>query len=279
MSLAQGYHRVIRELADAIAIPPIERLLLPLRDADNGKPDEFGFLLLADGSVGPFYVSLGDSLATLDRWLLENGGYRGADAVRLALTLGDASEPANALALGAVNAISQYLFRKAGFDPAAVEVEQRLIEPTGSIGMVGYFGSIAERYLAQGRRIVVVEKNPGRIPTEMDIEVSTDPQVLAGCDYVICTASTLINNTLDEILASVSATSLVHLMGPSASCLPDPLFAAGIDIVGGIIIGDAECLQQALEKGESWGDCGRKYQLSTASYPGLEALIQQTGRS
>lgn len=275
MSLVQAFHQVIRQVGDAISIPPIEQLLLPVQEASNGKTDEFGFLLLADGSVGPFYVSLGDSCAAIQQISSAENGLRGTDALRLALSLGDAREAQNALALGAVNAISQHLMRRAGFDPVTAEVDQRLVEPTGSIGMVGYFGSIVQRYLARGHRIVVVERNPGRVPTELDIEVSTDPHALADCDYVICTASTLINNSLDEILACVAQSSVMHLMGPSASCLPDPLFAAGIDVVGGVVIDDAECLQRALSRGDSWGDCGRKYQLSTASYPGLAALLSQ----
>lgn len=276
-SLFQEFHKVIRRIGETVAVPKIEEVLLPSQDTAEGKPDEFGFLVLTDGSTGPFYTSLDDALPLL-RDFVSARKYRQKDPVELALKMGDDRLATNALALGAVNAISQCLMRRAGFDPTTVPVERVLPETTGSIGMVGYFGPLIERYLERGCRITLVEKNPGRVPAGLDIDVTTDPAVLKGCDYIVCTASTLINNTLEEILGCVSAASVVNLMGPSASCLPDPLFARGVDLVGGILIDDTECLRRALQSGESWGGCGRKYQLSAGSYPGLDALLARTGQ-
>lgn len=276
MSLIRAFHQIIRRVGETVSIPKIEEVLLPYHGVAEGKQDEFGFLLLSDGSVGPFYTSLADSLSSLQGRIAE-GALRGRDPVELALQLGDGRLHNSAVALGAVNAISQYLMRQAGFDPTAAVVERVLSEPTGSIGMVGYFGPLIERFLARGYRITVVEKKPERVPIGLGIAVSTDPAVLAGCDYIICTASTLINNSLEEILGKVSDSSIVNLMGPSASCLPDPLFARGIDLVGGILIDDPECLRHALKSGEPWGHCGKKYRLSAAGYPGFETLLAGFG--
>jgi len=277
MSLFQEFHQIIRRVGETVAVPKIEEVLLPSHDEGEGKQDEFGFLLLSDGSVGPFYTSLDNSLALLQADLSKDG-MRHRDPIALALRLGDSRLHSNALALGAVNAISQFLMRRAGFDPTATPVEEALSEPAGRIGMVGYFGPVIARYLARGYQITLVEKNPGRVPEGVGIEVSTDPAVLGSCDYIFCTASTLINNSLQDILGAVSPASLVNLMGPSASCLPDPLFAQGVDLVGGILIDDPEGLRRALRCGESWGRFGKKYQLSADSYPGLDALLAATGQ-
>jgi len=272
MSLVQEFHQVIRRIRETVDVPAIEEVLLPLQGRAEVKQDEFGFLILTDGSIGPFYTSLDGSLPLL-RDFVSMGTYRQKDPIELALNMGDGGLATNTLALGAVNAISQCLMRLAGFDPTTVTIESALSAPTGSIGMVGYFGPLIERYLDRGYRITLVEKKPGRVPAGLNIDVTTDPAALKGCGYIICTASTLINNTLEEILDSVSPGSIVNLMGPSASCLPDPLFARGVGLVGGILIDDPDCLRRAVKCGDSWGRCGRKYQLSAACYPGLESLL------
>ncbi|MCB1751145.1 MAG: hypothetical protein KDI74_05420 [Gammaproteobacteria bacterium] len=277
MSLLREFHQIIRRIGGAVTVPRIEQVLLPSCGQEEGKRDEFGFLLLADGSVGPFYTSLDNSLPSL-RADVSGNGLRHADPVALALQLGDSRLQTNALALGALNAISQFLMRRAGFDPTAAVADKKLSEPCGKVGMVGFFGPVVERLLALGRRITVIEKNPARVPVGLDLQVSSDPSLLADCDYIICTASTLINNTLEEILGAVSPSSIVYLMGPSASCLPDPLFSRGIDLVGGVLIDETDCLRRALSCGESWGRCGRKYQLSTEAYPGLDALLAEIER-
>ncbi|MCP5405940.1 MAG: hypothetical protein H6968_05635 [Chromatiaceae bacterium] len=272
MTLFQEFHHIVQRVGETVAVPQIEEVLLPSHGKEEGKQDEFGFLLLADGSVGPFYTSFDNSLQLIQQEL-SRGLQQQTDPVVLASKLGDDRLHINALALGALNAISQFLMRRSGFDPTAAPVEAALSEPAGRIGMVGYFGSVTERYLAQGYRITLVEKNPARVPAIPGMEVSTEPAVLAGCDYILCTASTLINNTLWEILNAVSPATVIKLMGPSASCLPDPLFARGVDLVAGIMIDDPECLRRALSRGESWGGCGKRYQLSSGGYPGWEALL------
>ncbi len=34
----------------------------------------------------------------------------------------------------------------------------------------------------------------------------------------------------------------------------------------------------ALERGESWGSAGRKYQIRPLDYPGVDALVARCGR-
>jgi uncharacterized protein (DUF4213/DUF364 family) len=85
----------------------------------------------------------------------------------------------------------------------------------------------------------------------------------------------LINDTLGELLAAVSADTRFELIGPSGSGLPDPLFARGVASVGGISFADNQCLLEHLNRGESWGRAGRKYQLSAANYPGIDHLEKQ----
>jgi uncharacterized protein (DUF4213/DUF364 family) len=139
--------------------------------------------------------------------------------------------------------------------------------------MVGYFPPLVESYLAKGCKLVIVEQKPERVPEREGLELQITPDALRHCDRVICTASTLINGTLDEILSSAGPNNRIDLIGPSASGLPDALFARGVQRVGGILIDRPGKLRSAMEAGDKWGDCGRKYQLTAENYPGMEALL------
>jgi uncharacterized protein (DUF4213/DUF364 family) len=107
--------------------------------------------------------------------------------------------------------------------------------------------------------------------------MTADPRDLRQCGRVLCTASTLINDSLAELLATVDRQAPFELIGPSGSGLPDPLFARGVATVGGIQFPGREQLLDQLRRGESWGSAGRKYQLDTRSYPGLDELLALLG--
>lgn len=274
MSLISEQHDLVRRITQQLVLPAVEAILLP-PDAANGEiKDNFGFVLLEDGSVGPFYTCLENTLEWVrqrhEQWTGESPG-------TLALQLDGVDIPRSALALGAYNAISQHLMNRAGYDPSRVEKRADAELQGRHIGLVGFFRPLAERYLAEGRRVTVIEKQPQRVPPELGLALHTSPEALADCDYVLCTASTLINNTLESIIQAVSDPSVINLIGPSASGLPDALFGRGIGSTGGLVINQLDRLKQALESGDSWGKAGRKYQLQAADYPGLEQLLEQIG--
>ncbi|MFP5406892.1 MAG: Rossmann-like domain-containing protein, partial [Gammaproteobacteria bacterium] len=68
--------------------------------------------------------------------------------------------------------------------------------------------------------------------------------------------------------------SFVAMIGPSGGCLPDPLFARGVTVLGGSAVIDREGLVDAIERGESWGRFARKYCIERSRYPGFEALLR-----
>ena len=269
LSISQELRNLARRVGERVALPRVRSLLLPQPARELGKQDEFGFVVLEDGSSGPFYVSLAQTLTRL--YPLQRR-VQGADTLALTTALGGADLARSALALGALNALSQHLMRRAGFDPTVFS-RQKDGQGAGRLGMVGYFPPLAERYRAQGIELVVIEKNPSRVPDDPGIRLGTRPSALADCDRVICTASALINDSLDEVLAALAPAATLALTGPSASCLPDPLFDAGVTTIGGIRIEHPEELAAALQSGGSWSEYGSKYQMGVADYPGVERLL------
>lgn len=271
-SLLSEQHELVRRIERRLQLPAVETLLLPPESASDEMKDNFGFVLLRDGSVGPFYTSLEGTR----QWVEQHPEvWRDQSPSALALQMDGKHIPRSALALGAFNAISQHLMHRAGYDPSLVEGRADS-EPAGEhIGMVGFFRPLIERYLAKGIRVTVIEKNPARVPPELGLSVHRSPEALADCDYVLCTASTLINDTLESIIQAVRDPAVINLIGPSASGLPDVLFRRGIRSSGGILFHHPERLKEALAKGDAWGKAGCKYQLQAAEYPGLDLLLEQ----
>lgn len=262
-------------LADGLHGVTARGLYLPQPVSDETFRDEFGFAFLDDGSVGPFYVSMGGILENLWHRYPDPGACR-ADVRELLQGFESNDLASRALALGAYNALSASLFRRAGFEPPDRAPVSGLdgLAPGSTVGMVGYFCPLVDRLLERGCRVLVLELAPERLSERPGLLSTEDPVDLRDCAHVLCTASTLVNDTLDGLLAILSGHVAVELVGPSGSGLPDPLFERGVVSVGGIGFADTAALLGSLERGEPWGTTGRKYQLSPGGYPGMAALFR-----
>lgn len=270
MNTLQACRDLLQRLDRTLTLPAVAEILLPPREPVPGESDDFGFVVLEDGSVGPFYVSLPGVWRGVSRHR-----EAGMESARLARRMGAPELADSALALGAWNAIGQHLMTRAGFDPLQAGATKATLPEGARIGLVGYFRPLVERLLARGHPVTVIERQPQRVPADAGVDLDTSPAALATCDRVFCTASVLINDTVDEILESCAGRVPVELIGPSASGLPDLLFARGVVAVGGLRITDVERLRQLQEAGESWGAAGSKYQLDPSCWPGVEALLQR----
>jgi uncharacterized protein (DUF4213/DUF364 family) len=254
--------------------PRVNGVYLPEPVPDETFRDEFGFVFLEDGSVGPFYVSMGDLLQNL--WSRYPEPMRHNGDAREFLQGFSRGEPAGrALALGTFNALSAAVMLRSEYVPPDRASQSGLdgIRERGCVGMVGYFCPLVDKLVAQGRTVVILERAPERADGRDDVVVTTEPGDLGDCPVVLCTASTLINDSLDGLLEVLGSNTSLELIGPSGSGLPDPLFARGVASVGGVLFGDRARLLEALRRGESWGTAGRKYQLTPASYPGSDRLL------
>lgn len=279
MSIDADYVAMIERLEKTQPPAIVTGVYLPDLVEDGVYRDEFGFVQLSDGSVGPFYVSLKPVLATLrDRFPAGNRIRLDAVAVALGLAGGDLAE--RALAIGAFNALSHRLMRCAGYDPPD-RGPAKEADPTDAdapTGVVGYFSPVIDRLVDSGSQVLVLERQPARVPERPNVRLTTLPEELAVCRRVLCTASVLINDTLDPLLAACSHGVRFQLIGPTGSGLPDALFARGLESVGGIRFDDPVRLGQVLARREPWGSGGRKYEICASDYPGIERLIADCGR-
>ncbi len=255
-------------------VPRIRALHLPPAPWNGSREGEFGALELDDGSVGLSYVLLDGTLAALV------GGAHGqdlvgADALAVARGWAHGQGAERTLGFAAVNALTRHLFDRTGFVPpvAADSIGGLAPQPGEHIGMVGFFPPLVKQVMACGARLTVLELKADLVGHRDGFRVTLDPRELEDCDKLLSTSTVLLNDTLDEVLSHCAGARAFAMIGPGASCLPDPLFRRGVTLLGGVWIEQAESFKQALAAGQPWGRHARKFALARADYPGIEALL------
>lgn len=276
MAFADDYLAQLERFGSRTALPAVRALHLPpLAEDPNKKWGEFCAIELSDGSLGLSYVMLDQTLAglTAQRGSL---GIEGADPLRLARGYRDASSgPARALGFAAANALTRCLFERAGYAPqtGGDSIAGLEPEPGDHIGMIGYFAPLADKIVARGARLTVIELRDDLAGPQPGFEITLDAGRLADCNKVLSTSTVLLNDTLDTMLGHCAAARRFAMIGPSAGCLPDGLFRRGVTHLGGSWIEQRADFVEALAKGESWGRFARKTVIAAPDYPGFEALI------
>ncbi len=280
MTIAREMVSALERLAARTPIPRVRALHLAPPSADGTRAGEFCALELDDGTLGLSYVLLGDAIARIRS---EGAGerVRGAAALDVARGYAEREGADRVLGFAAVNALTALLFERAGFVPDAASdtIGELAPGPSDQVGMIGLFPPLVPRILATGARLTVVELNP-RLAGEHDgWRVTLDPEALRACGKVLSTSTVLLNDTIDAVAARCAGASVFAIVGPGASCLPDPLFARGVTLVGGTWIVDRPALLDAIARGTPWGASARKTALRRGAYPGLDALLARIARA
>jgi hypothetical protein len=62
------------------------------------------------------------------------------------------------------------------------------------------------------------------------------------------------------------------VLGPTAGYFPDPLFARGVDVLGGRFVNDGMLLLQLVAERKRWGEATQKMCFKASDYSGLGDL-------
>jgi uncharacterized protein (DUF4213/DUF364 family) len=154
-------------------------------------------------------------------------------------------------------------------DSATDSVGLLSVSPGDKVGMVGLFFPLIETINNTKANLVIIEKKERLIQEFPELPITLDASELSTCNKILCTSTTILNNSLDEILTHCSSDALVSIIGPTAGYFPDPLFARGVDIVGGRVVKDGPRFLQLLEKRERWGDATEKTCFQKDTYSGV----------
>jgi uncharacterized protein (DUF4213/DUF364 family) len=238
------------ELARVFAAPPRGTRMGDAGDVGAGGT---GSVELRTGDAGDGKAGAGDA------------GARMGDAAAHALR--------RTLGFAACNALSRTVMDRMGFAPPRATDSIGGIAPQAGdhVGMVGLFSPLLKQVTAAGAQLTVIELNPDYAGHYDGYRVTLDAAELEACNKVLSTSTILLNHTVDAMLAHCRRAERIVLIGPSAGCLPDPLFARGVTVVGGSWVTDHAGFIDALRRGESWSAFAYKFALAAADWPGLPA--------
>ena len=274
MKIVEAFIDCFERAAAAGLRPRVRRVCLPRLEVVDSRRGEFCALELDDGTLGLSYVLLGDTLERLHASVgLE--ALAGCEALDVARGWASGDSVSRTLGFAAINALTRSLFDRAGFAPTGKADSLGGIQagPGDHVGMVGHFTPLIPRLLATGARLTVIELKPELLGEREGYRVTSNARELGGCNKVLSTSTVLLNGTLESVLANCRGAEKLVLLGPGASCLPDPLFSRGVHCLAGSWIVDPAGVVESLALGESWSTHARKFVLPREAYPGLEQLL------
>ncbi len=279
--VAQAVLQQLARIAQRHPSPRVRGLHVPRRSPAAGAHDaEFCAIELEDGAFGLSYVLLGDTLQAL---LAVHGSstgmpLAGADPMALAQRLADGSEVERAIALAAINAMTDSVWHRVGYEPppAGNSLGDVVLGPQDHLGMIGFFPPLVQRVADAGGRLSVVEMNAEMVARQRErfpqVTIGLDRSLLAGCNRVVGTSTMLLNHTLDDMLAAAGSATHFAVIGPSAGLWPDALFERGVTLLGGTRVTDPAAFGAAMAAGESWSSATRKFAIAREGWPGWQSL-------
>jgi uncharacterized protein (DUF4213/DUF364 family) len=271
MSIYESFAKMISRLNAVYDIPNIHSVFFPpFYPGGQPKESEFMAVMLESKTVGISYVMLPDTrMADYNR--LSSADFEGRSPVDLALKFGSDDEIENMMGLASLNAICQQIILSSCYsmDISTDSLGLIDVEKGDRVGMVGFFYPLVKRVEQKGAELVIIEKDPKYVEKYPQYKVTIDPSFLLDCNKVLCTSTTVFNNTIDDIISNCSPDAFISIIGPTAGYFPDPLFEKGVNVVGGTMVKDGELFMKLIAEKERWGPATQKFCFRRDNYAGL----------
>lgn len=260
--LQETYHQIERTLGAPLFDLKVERVVIGLF---------FTGVKLNNGQAGVCYTPIKTipeavCCPSSARAMPASGRLRGASAVTLVDDMWDGSAITKALGIATLNALSATCWRINA--PADYAIEQGVdaldnldLSDDQHVVVVGALAPFLKVLKRRGRPYRVLELDPSTLkPDEMPFYA---PAGQAGievprADLLVATGTSLINDTLEDLLALARPDATVVVVGPTAGMLPDAFFRRGVDVLGGVWVNDPDSLLDVLsEAGSGYHFFGR----------------------
>jgi uncharacterized protein (DUF4213/DUF364 family) len=169
-------------------------------------------------------------------------------------------EPIKAsVAIATLNALSAYCWDQRLSDNYRIQMDADALDAVrlpdkSTIAVIGAFVPILRKLKSRGNKWWVIEQDPKTLKSdEMKHFIPSDQseKTIATADVLIVTGVTLLNHTLENILKVARRDAEIVVIGPTASMLPDALFARGVRVVGGVWVKKPDELLDILASGGS----------------------------
>jgi uncharacterized protein len=120
--------------------------------------------------------------------------------------------------------------------------------------VVGAFVPFLKELKRRGQPFLVLEQDPATLKADelpFFRPAEQAAAILPEADVALITGATLVNNTLEDLLALVRPETRVTIVGPTVGMLPDAFLARGADVLGCVKITDADAFLDLLAEGGS----------------------------
>ncbi len=189
----------------------------------------------------------------------EAGRISGRNAWDLAREALAPNRLSRAVGVATLNALSAVLMDEKGIPDGRLmndtdALDAVCIEAGDKVVMVGAFVPFIKELRERGVALRVIDKHPGALKDdERSLWVPPDSvtRVLPEADVAIITGSAMVEGGLDELLELCRNAREIVLAGPTASLWPEPFFARGVTVMGGIKVRDGAGLMRVVAEGGS----------------------------
>jgi uncharacterized protein len=123
-----------------------------------------------------------------------------------------------------------------------------------NVVVVGAFVPFLKELKRRGHSFLVLEQDPATLkPDELPFfrPAEEAAQILPHADVALITGSTLVNNTLEELLALTRREARVTVVGPTVGMLPGAFLDRGADVLGCVQITEPDDFLDLLAEGGS----------------------------
>lgn len=222
----------------------------------------FTAVKLNNGSTGACHspakaLITSECCASLPKSVLLAGHLKGRPVGEFLADLWEDLGNCRALGIAVINALAETAWRRrpapgwkmiTGVDAlkaAGLRPEEKMV-------MVGAFVSYIRALKTHHEKLAVLELTTAPfLPDELRFYIAADkaPEVVPTADVLLMTGSTIVNDTMDDLLALARPDARVMVVGPSTPMLPDVLAAKGADLLATIRINDGDRFLDVLAEG------------------------------
>lgn len=168
-----------------------------------------------------------------------------SDVAPIANLLRSEDSTAAAVGLATLNAIQQPQKDALTNVDAADWLSEQCKDRT--IAIFGRFPFIEDEVRPFAKQVFVFEQTP----STGEYGAEDRARLLPQADIIAITGSTIINHTIDNILAHIPPQKTVIMLGPSTP-LTERLFAAGIDVLFGVRVANCEAAAASALEGQGF---------------------------
>ena len=115
------------------------------------------------------------------------------------------------------------------------------------VGMIGHFAPLVSRIEPRVQAIEIFERSPDQERGIRALEEA--PAILPDCDIALITSTTVLNNSIDEVLSMVEHCREVVMLGTSTPMAAEVFADTPVTLLSGILVEDTQGVLQAVSEG------------------------------